>query len=329
MNLSAQTIADHVGGVVIGDPSVTASGVARIEHGKPGQLCFLANPKYEHYLYTSKAGIVVISDKFTPTEAVAPVLVVVADAYQAIASLLDLYNALRAQNKRGRSIRASVSWRAKLGKGVYVGDFACISKGCVIGDNVQVYPRVYLGEQVKVGANTTIYPGVTIYPGCMIGAHCVIHAGAVIGSDGFGFAPTPDGSYKKIPQIGNVILEDHTEIGANTVIDRATMGSTTIRKGVKLDNLIQIGHNVEVGENTVMAAQSGVAGSSKIGKNCQVGGQAGITGHIKVADGTRIGAQSGVAGHTKPDEILMGTPAIDYRTYYKAYALFKRLPEQK
>ena len=329
MNLSAKTIADHLGGSLIGNPDVEVSGVARIEQAKPGQLCFLANPKYEHYLSTSKASVALVSEKFVPKDHVAPVLIVVPDAYQAIAALLDLYNTLKALKRRGRSLRAHISWRAKLGKKVYVGPFAHISKGCVLGDRVQVYPRVYLGEQVKIGANTVIHPGVTIYSGCVVGADCVIHAGAVIGSDGFGFAPTPDGSYKKIPQIGNVVIEDHTEVGANTVIDRATMGSTLIHTGVKLDNLIQIGHNVEVGANTVIAAQSGVAGSSKIGENCQLGGQVGITGHIKVANGTRVGAQSGVAGHTKPNEILMGSPAIDYRTYYKAYALFKLLPAQK
>ena len=329
MNLSAKTIADHLGGSLIGDPAVEVSGVARIEQAKSGQLCFLANPRYEHYLYSSKASVALISQQFMPKEPVKPVLIVVEDAYQAIAALLDLYNTLKAQDRRGRSVRSHISWRAKLGKKVYVGPFAHISKGCVLGDRVQIYSRVYLGEQVKIGANTVIHPGVTIYSGCVVGADCVIHAGAVIGSDGFGFAPTPDGSYKKIPQIGNVVIEDHTEIGANTVIDRATMGSTFIHTGVKLDNLIQIGHNVEVGANTVIAAQSGVAGSSKIGENCQLGGQVGVTGHIKVADGTKIGAQSGVAGHTKPNEILMGSPAIDYRTYYKAYALFKLLPAQK
>jgi len=329
MNLSAKTLAEHLSGKVIGDPEMEVSGVARIEHGKPGQLCFLANPKYEHYLYTTKASVVLISNALIPAKEVSATLICVEDAYQGIASLLDLYNTLKAQQKRGRSFRATISWRATLGKGVYVGPFSSIGKGSVVGDNVQIYPGVHIGEQVKIGANTTIYPNVTIYPGSIIGVHCTIHAGAVIGSDGFGFAPTPDGSYKKIPQIGNVVIEDYTEIGANTVIDRATMGSTILRKGVKLDNLIQIAHNVEVGENTVIAAQSGVAGSSKVGKNCQIGGQVGITGHIVVADGTKVGAQSGVSGHTKPNAILMGTPAIDYRTYYKAYALFKRLPEQK
>ncbi|MCL1974105.1 MAG: UDP-3-O-(3-hydroxymyristoyl)glucosamine N-acyltransferase [Bacteroidetes bacterium] len=329
MNLSAKIIAEYLGGNVIGNPDTEVSSVARIEQAKAKQICFLANPKYEHYLYTNKADVVLISQKFVPREPVAPVLIVVEDAYQAITILLELFNTLKTKNKRGRSFRAKVSWTAKLGKGVYVGPFAHIGKGCEVGDRVQIYTRVYLGEQVKIGTNTIIYPGVTIYPGCVIGSDCVIHAGAVIGSDGFGFAPTPDGLYKKIPQIGNVVVEDHTEIGANTVIDRATMGSTLIHTGVKLDNLIQIGHNVEVGANTVIAAQSGVAGSSKIGKNCQLGGQVGVTGHIKVADGTRIGAQSGVSGHTKPNEILMGTPAIDYRTYYKAYAIFKQQPAQK
>jgi len=329
MILSAKFVAEHLGGKVIGDSQVEVSGIARIEQGVPGQLCFLANPKYEHHLYTTKASVVLISNKLVPQREVPATLICVEDAYQGIASLLNLFNSLKARNKKGRSWRAAISWRAKLGKGVYVGAFAHISKGCVIGDGVQIYPRVYIGERVKIGAHTTLFPGVTVYSDCVVGAHCTIHAGAVIGSDGFGFAPVADGSYKKIPQIGNVVVEDEVEIGANTVIDRATMGSTIIRNGVKLDNLIQIGHNVEVGEHTVMAAQSGVAGSSRIGKNCQLGGQAGVTGHIRVADGTKVGAQSGVSGHTKPNEILMGSPAIDYHTYYRAYAIFKSLPKQK
>ena len=329
MNISAKVIAEHLGGTVIGNPDIEVSGVARIEQGRPGQLCFLANPKYEHYLYTTQASVVLISNKLLPSKEVPTTLIGIEDAYQGIASILDLYHTLKAKHKRGRSWRSHISWRAKVGRGVYVAPFAHISKGCVVGDNVQIYPGVYLGEQVKIGHHTTLFPGVTIYPGCVVGANCTIHAGVVIGSDGFGFAPVPDGSYKKIPQIGNVVIEDNVEIGAHTVIDRATMGSTTIRKGVKLDNLIQIGHNVEVDENTVIAAQSGVAGSSRIGKNCQLGGQVGITGHIRVADGTKVGAQSGVSGHTRPNEVLMGSPAIDYRTYYKAYAIFKRLPQQK
>jgi len=329
MTISAKIIAEHLNGTVVGDPLVEVWGVARIEQGKPGQICFLANPKYERYLYTTQASVVLISQKLLPQTEVGPTLICVEDAYQGIAALLDLYNMYKAQQKRGRSWRAKISRRAQLGKGVYVGPFAHISKGVVVGDGAQIYPRVYIGEGARVGAHTTIHPGVTIYPGCVVGAHCTIHAGAVIGSDGFGFAPTSDGSYKKIPQTGNVVIQDHVEIGANTVIDRATMGSTMIGQGVKLDNLIQIGHNVEIGANTVMAAQSGVAGSSKIGENCQFGGQVGITGHITVADGTRVGAQGGVSGHTKPNEVLMGSPAIDYRTYYKAYAIFKRLPDQK
>lgn len=329
MNVSAKIVADHLGGTVIGNPDTVISSVARIEQGKAGQLCFLANPKYEHHLYTTKASVILVSNKLLPQKEVSATLIGVEDAYQGIASLLELFNTLKLQNRKGRSWWAGISWRARLGKGVYVGPFACISKGVVLGDGVQIYPRVYIGEGVTVGAHTTIYPGVTVYRGCVVGARCTIHAGAVIGSDGFGFAPVADGSYKKIPQIGNVVIEDDVEIGANTVIDRATMGSTIIRKGAKLDNLIQIGHNVEVGGDTVIAAQSGVAGSSKIGKNCQLGGQVGITGHITVADGTKVGAQSGVSGNTKPNEILMGSPAIDYRTYYKAYAIFKAQPRQK
>ena len=328
MIFSAKIIADHLGGTIIGNPDAEVSEVGRIEAGKPGQLCFLANPKYEQWLYKTKASVVIVSKKLLPPQEVSTTLICVEDAYQGIALLLDLFNTFKAQQKRGRSVMAVVNRGVKLGKGVYVGPFAVIAKGSVIGDRVQIYPHVYIGEGVKIGADTIIYPSVTIYPGCVVGANCIIHAGAVIGSDGFGFAPTSDGSYRKIPQIGNVVIEDNVEIGANTVVDRATMGSTTIRKGVKLDNLIQIGHNVEVGENTVMASQSGVAGSTKIGKSCQFGGQAGISGHISVADGTKVGAQAGVISHTKPNEVLIGSPAIDYRTYFKAYAVFKRLPEQ-
>jgi UDP-3-O-[3-hydroxymyristoyl] glucosamine N-acyltransferase len=324
--LSAKIVAEYLGGKVIGNPETAISFVAKIEQGKPGALCFLANPKYLPHLFTTKASVVLISQKLLPIEEVTTTLICVDDAYQGIASVLALFNTYKAQTKRGRSWRAKVSWRAKLGKGIYIGPFAHISKGCVIGDKAQIYTRVYIGESVKIGTNTTIFPGVTIYPGCVVGANCIIHSGVVIGSDGFGFAPTPDGSYKKIPQIGNVVIEDNVEIGANTVIDRATMGSTLIGKGVKLDNLIQIAHNVEVGENTVMAAQSGVAGSSKIGKNCQFGGQVGVAGHLSVADGTKLGAQSGVIGSTKPNDILMGTPAIDIRSFYRAYALFKQAP---
>ena len=326
MILTVSDIAAHLGGRVIGDPEVKISGMARIEQGKPGQICFLANPKYQHYLQTTKASAVLVSERLLPQTEVGPSLICVEDAYQGIAALLDLYNSLKVQQKRGRSWRARISWRAKLEKKVYVGPFAVISKGCAVGEGTQIHSRVFLGENVRVGKKCTLYPGVCIYAGCTVGDNCVIHAGAVIGSDGFGFAPTADGSYKKIPQIGNVMIEDNVEIGANTVIDRATMNTTLIRKGVKLDNLIQVGHNVDIGENTVIAAQSGIAGSAKIGRNCQIGGQAGITGHITVADGTRVGAQSGVSGATKPNEVLMGSPAIDYRTYYKAYAIFKNLP---
>lgn len=330
MEVSAERIARHFNGEIIGDPNVKVSSVAKIESGKPGNICFLANPKYENYLYTCKASVIIINRTFTPKEPVQPTLILVDNAYEAVASLLDLLNALKRERKTGRAFSSKCAWSSKIGKGVYVGAYSIVGRKSVIGKNTQIYPQVYIGNNVTVGENVLLYPGVKIYDGCKIGDNCILHANVVIGSDGFGFAPTQDGSYKKIPQTGIVIIEDNVEIGSNTVVDRATMGATIIRKGVKLDNLIQIAHNVEIGENTVIAAQSGVAGSTKIGKGCQLGGQAGIIGHIVMADGVKIGAQAGVQGNVKKENaILMGTPAIDYKEYMKAYALFRRLPDKK
>ena len=287
MEVSAKQIAEHLGGEVVGNPDVTVSSVARIESGKPGTLCFLANPKYEHYLYTCKASIVLINKSFEPKEAVSPTLIKVDNAYEAVASLLDLLNTMKAARRRGRAWSAHVAFSARLGKGVYVGPNAYVGKKTTVGRNTQIYPLVYIGDGVTIGENCIIYPGVKIYRGCKIGDNCIIHAGAVIGSDGFGFAPTEDGSYKKIPQTGIVTIEDNCEIGANTVIDRSTMGTTLIEKGVKLDNLIQVAHNVVIGSNTVIAAQTGIAGSTKIGRSCMFGGQVGIAGHLSIADGTK------------------------------------------
>mgnify|MGYP003208992254 FL=1 len=249
MEISAKVIAEHLGGEIVGDPEAKASSVARIESGRPGTLCFLANPKYEHYLYTCKASIILINKTFEPKEAVSATLVKVDNAYEAVASLLDLLNALKSERRRGRAFSSRVAWTAKLGKGVYVGAMAYIGKRSRIGKGSQIYPQVYIGDGVTIGENCIIYPGVKVYKGCRIGNNCIIHAGAVIGSDGFGFAPTADGSYKKIPQTGIVTIEDDCEIGANTVIDRSTMGTTLIEKGVKLDNLIQVAHNVTIGSN--------------------------------------------------------------------------------
>lgn len=328
MEVTAERIAQHFNGEIIGDPNVKVSSVAKIESGKPGNICFLANPKYEHYLYTSKASIILINRTFQPKEPVAPTLILVDNAYEAVASLLDLLNTLKRAKRSGRAWSSKCAWSAKLAKGVYLGDFSFVGKKSRVGKDTQIYPQVYIGNDVEIGENCIIYPGVKIYDGCKIGNNCILHANVVIGSDGFGFAPREDGSYKKIPQTGIVTLEDDVEIGANTVVDRATMGTTLIKKGVKLDNLIQIAHNVEVGEHTVMAAQTGVAGSAKIGAKCTIGGQVGISGHIALHDNTSIAAQAGIMGSTKKEgEVLMGSPAFDYKQYLKCYAMFRKLPK--
>ncbi len=330
MQFNAKTLAEYLHGDIEGDENVTVGTIARIEQGRPGALCFLANPKYEQYLYTTKASIVLINRSFKPEQPVACTLIRVDNAYESVASLLDLYNSMKTLNKKGRSWRAHVSWRSKRGKGVWIGAGSYISKGVKIGDNVKIFPHVYIGDNVTIGNDCILYPGVKIYHGCKVGNRCTIHANSVVGSDGFGFAPTADGSYKKIPQIGNVILEDDVEIGANTVIDRATMDATIIRQGVKIDNLVQIAHNVEIGKDTVMAAQVGVAGSAKIGSNCMFGGQVGIAGHITVANHTTAGAQAGISsGVKKENSTIIGSPAIPYQDYFKAYALFRHLPAFK
>ena len=329
MEVTAEVIAQHFNGEIIGNPHAKVSSVAKIENGKPGNICFLANPKYEQYLYTCKASIIIINRSFQPKEPVEPTLILVDNAYEAVASLLDLLNTLKKSKKSGKSWRARCAWSAKLGKGVYVGEFSFVGKKSKIGKDTQIYPQVYIGNDVEIGENCILFPGVKVYDGCKIGNNCILHANVVIGSDGFGFAPREDGSYKKIPQTGIVTIEDDVEIGANTVVDRATMGTTLIKKGVKLDNLIQVAHNVEIGEHTVMAAQSGVAGSSKVGAKCIIGGQVGIAGHISIHDKTSIGAQAGILGNTKKEgETLMGSPAFDYKQYLKCYALFRKLPNK-
>lgn len=327
MELSAELIAKHLGGTVEGDPNVKVSSVARIEQGKSGNLCFLANPKYEKYLYTTKASIILINASFELKEPVSATLIRVENAYQAIASLLDLYNSMNAIQRKGREYPSRVAWTAKVGKGAYIGAFAYIGPKARVGKHVKIFPHVYIGDGAVIGDDCVLYPGVKVYPGCKIGNRCILHAGVVIGSDGFGFAPTEDGSYKKIPQTGNVILEDDVEIGANTCVDRATMGSTVIHKGVKLDNLIQVAHNVEVGQHTVIAAQTGIAGSTKIGEQCVIGGQVGFSGHIHVGNKVKIGAQSGVITALKDEATVQGSPAIDYGNYYKSYAIFKQLSD--
>ena len=327
MEFTAKMIADYLQGSVEGDEEVKVNNISRIEEGKPGTLAFLANPKYTKYLYETNASIVLINKDFPLEKPVKATLVRVDDAYRSFAALLELYNQYRLQ-KSGVDEKASVSSSATIGENVYLGPFACVDDNAVIGNNVKIYPQVYVGQNVQVGENTVIYPGVKIYHDCKIGADCILHAGTVIGSDGFGFAPADDKNYRKIPQVGNVIVEDNVEIGSNCSIDRATIGSTIIRRGVKLDNLIQVAHNVEIGENTAFAAQVGISGSTKIGKNCQFGGQVGIAGHITIADEVKIGAQAGVAGSVKDNGvILLGSPAHKIQDERRSMALHHKLPE--
>jgi UDP-3-O-[3-hydroxymyristoyl] glucosamine N-acyltransferase len=327
MEFTAATIAGFLNGEIEGNPDIKVNTVAKIEEGQNGALSFLANPKYEHYLYTTKSSVVLVNKNFIPSSKVDATLIKVENAYEAFASLLRLVDQSRPR-KKGIHTTAIIEATSKIGSDVYIGPYAYIGENSVIGDGCSVYPHVFIGDNTKLGKNCTINPGVKIYHDCLVGESCIIHAGTVIGSDGFGFAPQSENEYMKIPQLGNVIIEDNVEIGANVSIDRATMGSTIIRKGVKLDNLIQIGHNVEVGENTVMAGQSGIAGSAKVGNNCMIGGQVGIAGHIKIANGTKIGAQAGVHSEIKEENtIIIGSPAINYNQFLKCSVIFKKLPE--
>ena len=325
MEFKAKEIAEILGGTVDGNPEATVVSFARIESGKPGTISFFANPKYEQYVYTSKADIIIVNKTFEPKEPVPATMVRVDDAYAAVASLLDYVTAKKRSYKRYRGCRSRVRWSSKIGKKVYIGDFAYVGKNASVGDYTKVYEHVFIGDGAKVGSHCIIYPGVRIYPGMEIGDNVIIHANAVIGSDGFGFAPLEDGTWKKIEHTGNVIIEDDVEIGANVCVDKSQMGSTVIRKGTKIDNLCQVAHNVEIGRNTVMAAQTGIAGSAKLGEHCIVGGQVGIAGHITVADNTSIAAQSGILGNIKEEgQTLMGTPAFPLKQFLRSYALFKR-----
>ena len=325
MEFNAKEIAEILGGTVDGDPAATVVSFARIESGKPGTISFFANPKYEQYVYTSKADIIIVNKTFEPKEPVSATMVRVDDAYAAVASLLDYVTAKKRSYKRYRGCRSRVRWSSKIGKKVYIGDFAYVGKNASVGDYTKVYEHVFIGDGAKVGSHCIIYPGVRIYPGMEIGDNVIIHANAVIGSDGFGFAPLEDGTRMKIEHTGNVIIEDDVEIGANVCVDKSQMGSTVIRKGTKIDNLCQVAHNVEIGRNTVMAAQTGIAGSAKLGEHCIVGGQVGIAGHITVADNTSIAAQSGILGNIKEEgQTLMGTPAFPLKQFLRSYALFKR-----
>ena len=327
MNFTASVIAEFLKGTVEGNPEATVSDISKIEEGMPGTLSFLANPKYERYIYDTQSSIVIVNADFQPQKAISATLVRVENAYESFAALLRLYEQSKPR-KSGISKMASVSDSASMGKDLYVGDFTVISENASIGDKVQLYPQVYVGDHVKIGEGTILHPGVKIYEGCVIGANCVIHAGAIIGGDGFGFAPNQDNNYEKVPQVGKVIIEDHVEIGANTTVDRATIGATVLRKGVKLDNLVMIAHNVDVDENTVIAAQSGISGSTKVGKNCMFGGQVGLIGHINIASGVKIAAQSGITKDIKQEGIVIqGSPAFEFGPYQRSYLLFRNLPK--
>jgi UDP-3-O-[3-hydroxymyristoyl] glucosamine N-acyltransferase len=327
MQFSAAQIAALIDGELEGDPEVLVHNFGKIEEAETGHLAFLANPKYEEFLYSTKASIVIVNDNLVLKDKVRATLILVPDAYLAFASLLSKYQEMMNQQLTGIQEPVYISTSAILGERVYVGSFAFIGNNVKIGSNVKIYPQVYIGDDVSIGENSIIYPGVKIYHRCEIGKQVTIHAGSVIGADGFGFAPQSDGSFKKIPQLGNVIIEDLVEVGSNVTIDRATMGSTVIKAGAKLDNLIQIGHNVEIGSNTVIAAQSGVSGSTKLGKNVMVGGQVGIVGHIQIADGSRINAQSGVTKSLKtPNSAVTGSPAFEYTSALRSQAAARKLP---
>ena len=327
MQVTAKDLAILLNGTVEGNPDIMVHKPSKIEEGEIGTISFLGNPKYEHYAYTTQSSVLLVSQAFVPTQSIAATLIRVEDVYASVAILLDRFGAVE-KKAAIISSRASIHAGATIAEGVTIGDFVVIEQGACIGHASFIYPQVYIGENVKIGKNVILYPGVRVYKDCEIGDNCILHANTVIGSDGFGFAPLEDGSYKKVVQIGNVIIERNVEIGANTAIDRATMGSTIIREGVKLDNLIQIAHNVEVGRNTVIAAQTGIAGSTKLGEQCMIGGQCGFVGHITVADGTKTQAQSGVASTIKePNKAWFGYPAIPYNDYLRAFTIFKKLPD--
>lgn len=326
MEFTAEMIAGLLGGEVVGDKQATVHTVSSIEQGKAGALAYLSNPKYEPYLYTTGASIVLVDKTFEPSQPVSATLVKVDDAAACVVKLLEMYNAAKPRRK-GISDRASIAPEAAVGENCYVGDFAVIEQGAKIGADCQIYPQVYIGAGVRIGDGTTLYPGVKIYEGCRIGARCILHAGAVIGADGFGFMPNAEGGFDKIPQLGNVVIEDDVEIGANTCIDRAKTDSTIVRHGVKLDNLIQIGHNVEIGANTVSSAQTGIAGTSKVGSNCFLAGQVGVADHVTIGDRVQVGSKSGLDKDVPDGEIRFGYPALPGMQYHRSAAVFKRLPE--
>lgn len=327
MDFKAKDIASYLNGELVGDGDVKISDVSKIEEGKPGTLSFLANPKYENFIYDTKASVILVNKSFNPRNNVQATLIKVDDAYQAFAALLDMYMQAKSSIKKGIEQPSFIDDSAQIGDEIYVGAFAYIGRNVKIGKNVKLFPHVYIGDNVTIGNETVFYAGAKVYEDSIIGSRCVLHAGAVVGSDGFGFAPQNDKSYKKIPQIGNVIIEDHVEIGANSTIDCGTMGSTIIRKGAKIDNLVQIAHNCEIGENTVIAAQTGLAGTTKVGKNCKFGGQVGLAGHLTIGDNVNIGAQSGVSKSVKDNETILLSPAFNIKDAVKSSIVFKNLPK--
>ena len=327
MEFSAQQIAEFLKGEVVGNKDIKVSDFSKIEEGRSGTLTFLANPKYTHYIYETHADIVIVNKTFEPERAISATLIKVDDAYQSVAQLFTLVNNLKPR-KTGISAKADIAQSASIGKDIFVGAFVSIGENCKIGNNVTIHPNTQIGDNVSVGDGSIIYSNVSIYSDCVVGKNNIIHSGAVIGADGFGFAPDEEGHYHKIPQIGNVVLGDDVEIGANTTIDRATMGATHISNGVKIDNLVQVAHNVEVGEYTAIAAQTGIAGSTKVGRRCIFGGQVGITGHISIADGTILGAQTGVSGNiNEGGKVWAGSPVLPIDTFRRSSVLIRKLPD--
>ena len=326
MKFTATQIATILEGEVVGNPNVEVFTLSKIEEGSAGSLTFLANPKYVNHIYSTQASLVIVNKSFEPEFEVSATLIKVDDAYKSFSKLLEYYNQVKLM-KSGIEQPSVLSEGVTYGEGLYLGSFCYVGKNVKIGDNVKIYPNSFIGDNVKIGNNCVFFAGVRIYSETEIGNNCTIHSGAIVGSDGFGFAPQEDGTYNKVPQIGNVIIEDNVEIGSCSTLDRATLGSTIIRKGVKLDNHIQVAHNVEIGENTVIAAQTGIAGSTKIGKNCMIGGQVGISGHLTIGDGVRIQAQSGIGKNLKEGETVQGSPAFNYGDYSKSYIHFKNFPK--
>ncbi|MGA9638648.1 UDP-3-O-(3-hydroxymyristoyl)glucosamine N-acyltransferase [Flavobacterium sp.] len=326
MKFTAEQIAGILEGEVVGNPNAEVFQLSKIEEGKEGSLTFLSNPKYNNYIYTTEATITIVNKTFVAESELKTTLIKVEDAYLSFSKLLEFYDQAKGQ-KNGIEQPSVISENVTYGENFYLGSFAYIGSNVKIGDNVKIYPNCYIGDNVKIGNNVTFFSGAKVYSETIIGNNCTIHAGTIIGSDGFGYAPNQNGTFSKIPQIGNVIIEDNVEIGACTTIDRATMGSTIIRSGVKLDNQIQVAHNVEIGENTVIAAQTGIAGSTKVGKNAMIGGQVGISGHLTIGNNVRIQAQSGVGRNIKDNEILQGSPTFGYNDFSKSYVHFKNLPK--